>query len=252
MKLDIGEIMHHIKILIIDQSRISARQLYQMISRTGIAEEIRYIEEIDSFDRMIAEFKPGIIISDIFLRGGDGFSLAERFKTLNPTGKAIAISNFSSEFIQKKAFEYGFDYYFVKPIMDSVFNKRLIDIAEGIGSLPVSTENSISEVLLQIGMAANLLGYKFFREAIRIVLIDPKAMNDITEKVYRVIAEKYGSTIGRVERNMRHAIEVTWMHGSLEDIDSYFGYTVDANKGKPSNSAFIATIADAIRIKNLR
>ena len=244
--------MHHIKILIVDQSRISARQLFQLISRTGLTEEIRHTEDISKIEETIAEYKPDIIVSDIFLRGGDGFSLAERYKAMNPTGKAIAISNFSSEFIQKKAFEYGFDYYFVKPLSQVVLTKRLRDIAEGIGSLPASVENSISEILLQIGMAANLLGYKFFREAIRIVLMDPQAMNDMTEKVYRVIAEKYGSTIGRVERNMRHAIEVTWMHGSLEDIDSYFGYTVDANKGKPSNSAFIATIADAIRIKNLR
>lgn len=109
-----------------------------------------------------------------------------------------------------------------------------------------SCYEKVSDILTKLGMAANLLGYKYLREAILIAYRDSASVSCIMQSIYAPIAKKHGTTVSRLERDMRHAIETVWTKGSLDYIDKCFGYTVDANKGKPSNREFIATIRNLI------
>ena len=148
----------------------------------------------------------------------------------------------------------GFAYYFVKPFDESVLAARVLKAASGqekhlLHTSVDSDELTVTEILHQIGVPAHIKGYQFLRDAILLTMNEPDYINAVTKRLYPEIAKKNGTTASRVERAIRHAIEVAWDRGDLETLQKYFGYTVSNAKGKPTNSEFIAMIADRLQLQ---
>ena len=150
----------------------------------------------------------------------------------------------------------GVDYYFLKPIDPKLMAERIIQISSwkgvGITAHYEAQEDLtvvITEILHQIGVPAHIKGYQYVREAIRLTVENPEMLNSVTKILYPTVAKNFKSTPSRVERAIRHAIEVAWDRGDVEILNSYFGYTIQSQRGKPTNSEFVAMISDKIRLK---
>ena len=212
---------------------------------------------------MIKTKEPDIVLLDIVMPKLDGLGVLSRVnkdKTIKKHPAFIMISAIGQEKITEDAFELGADYYIMKPFdNDMVINriKKAKTAKTGKSTEPrkvnayekaedVSEKNleaDVTEIIHEIGVPAHIKGYQYLREAILL------ALNSITKILYPTIAKKYQTTSSRVERAIRHAIEVAWSRGKMDTIDEMFGYTIHNGKGKPTNSEFIALITDRIRLE---
>lgn len=235
-------------------------------SRDYILTIKRNLEQIGAFERCavaysgyealdkIYSFHPDLIVTDIILRDLDGLSLLEKVQGCDcvKNSKIVIYTSVDTDSIIRKAFEYGADFFLIKPTSYDVFHKTIVDLLKLGDSydqiLEGSLEARIMGVIQRIGMPPGSKGYHYSQHAIKRLIEDPSLLEQITIKLYPEIAEKYGSTVGRVERNIRHAIEAAWNRGDLEYIQQLFGYTVDEEKGKPTNAAFFATVANYIQL----
>ena len=223
---------------------------------------------IDTFNK-IRELKPDIVVIDSIMPRLDGLGVLEKIQKhgdqmQKPT--CIMLSAINQEKITQRAIELGADYYIVKPFdMDSLVIRirqlkapKTLDDKSGksvvIGSNSEKTsaydlEAKVTNILHEIGVPAHIRGYHYMREAIIMSVNDMDVLNYITKELYPAIAKKCNTTPSRVERAIRHAIEVAWSRGKIDSIDSLFGYTINTHKGKPTNSEFIALIADRLRLE---
>jgi two-component system, response regulator, stage 0 sporulation protein A len=222
---------------------------------------------LDAYQKIISTH-PDIAIIDGIMPHLDGLGVLEKLATENPIEKppiCIMLSALSQEKVTQRALELGAEYYIAKPFdMDSLVARiRLLKdkllspnrVMHGnIGAMnssnnSISLEAKVTNILHQIGVPAHIRGYHYMREAIIMAVEDIDVLNYITKELYPSIAKKCNTTSSRVERAIRHAIEVAWSRGQVEAIDNLFGYTVSNNKGKPTNSEFIALIADRLRLE---
>ena len=200
--------------------------------------------------RLAEQEAPDLILMDVVLPGLDGFgvlkSLREQEGEMPPV---ILISAFCSDRVVSEAVELGAAYFLTKPVeqnalldrMRSVFNREAP--AEEHST---ALKNLVTSVIHEIGVPAHIKGYQYLREAIMIAVKDMEVINAVTKVLYPEVAKRFNTTPSRVERAIRHAIEVAWDRGDLETLQKYFGYTVSNSKGKPTNSEFIAMIADRL------
>ncbi len=224
---------------------------------------------VDAYE-MICEKQPDVAIIDGIMPRLDGLGVLDKINQ-NPTEKrpiCIILSALSQEKISQRAFELGADYYIVKPFdMESLANRirqfrstsapRTINAAFNpnpgekrlFDNSAYDLETKVTNILHEIGVPAHIRGYHYMREAIIMSVNDMDVLNYITKELYPSIAKKCNTTPSRVERAIRHAIEVAWNRGKIEAIDSLFGYTINNHKGKPTNSEFIALIADRLRLE---
>jgi len=209
--------------------------------------------------------KPDIAIIDGIMPKLDGLGVLEKLNLNEATGYSpicIIISAITQDKIAQKAMELGAEYYIAKPFdLESLVLrirqlkeqiKTPIHIGTGVRnrkSLAINLETKITGILHEIGVPAHIRGYHYMREAIMMAVEDLDILNYITKELYPTIAKKCNTTASRVERAIRHAIEVAWSRGKVEIIDSMFGYTISTHKGKPTNSEFIALIADRLRLE---
>ena len=163
--------------------------------------------------------------------------------------RVVVLSAVGQDQITQKAIQLGADYYVVKPFDFNVFVKRLKQISGSDRGDEPNSKRKYINIMHEIGVPAHIKGYQYLREAIIMVVENIELLNGITKELYPNIAEKYGTTSSRVERAIRHAIEVAWARGKMDTIDNIFGYTVNTNRGKPTNSEFIAMIADKLRLE---
>ena len=241
---------------------------------TGIAKDGREALEL------IVERKPDLVILDIIMPHLDGLGVLEKLNTmdLEKTPRIIILSAVGQDKITQQAITLGADYYTVKPFDMEVFTKRIREMfnsaptiqessaqsnrvsypttssyiltSEQKSKTPIDLETEITNIIHEIGVPAHIKGYMYLREAITMVVNDMELLSAVTKELYPSIAKKYNTTASRVERTIRHAIEVAWGRGQIEAINKLFGYTVHNDKGKPTNSEFIAIIADKLRLKN--
>lgn len=214
---------------------------------------------------IVSRLKPNVLLIDVFIANVDGLEVVEQIRadeSLADT-RIIFITNVGSPRIINMAFNLGADYYIMKPCNPEILAKRIVQIAdlsypsiigenEGDESHMhkiSSIENDVTEIIREIGIPAHIKGYQYIREGIIMSINDMNMLNFITKLLYPSIAKKYKTTSSSVERAIRHAIEVAWSRGKIEVIEDMFGYTVSAGKGKPTNSEFIALIADKLRIE---
>ena len=210
--------------------------------------------------QLVENKTPDVIIMDAFLMHIDALGVLQRLNKLNLMKRPLVIV-FSS--IDKSQFELevlkaGADYYFLKPIEPSLLAERITQLYSWkdmgnknnvINSVESNIEVTISEIMHQIGVPAHIKGYQYLREAIKRSVNDPEMLNSVTKILYPTVAKAFSTTPSRVERAIRHAIEVAWDRGDVDVLSSYFGYTIQSERGKPTNSEFIAMIADKLRLK---
>ena len=218
---------------------------------------------------VIRKNNPDVVILDLIMPKMDGLSLMDKIHndgTLIKSPFFIITSAISNESVIQDAFGFGAGYYMLKPfeidmIVDRVKsaksynrripeNKKFVDANEDKRQfMERNIESDVTAIIHDVGVPAHIKGYQYLREAIIMSVNDTEMLNSITKILYPTIAKKYQTTSSRVERAIRHAIEVAWNRGRMDTIDELFGYTINAEKGKPTNSEFIALIADKIRLE---
>ena len=198
---------------------------------------------------LLAQRKPDLLVLDLILPGLDGQSLLRQAQEKGIMPKVIVCSAFCTDRAVSDAMALGVSYFLPKPCepgalvdrMGSVFDKPMTP-EERASAL----KNMVTAVIHEIGVPAHIKGYQYLREAIMIAVDDMEVINAVTKVLYPAVAKRFATTPSRVERAIRHAIEVAWDRGDLETLQKYFGYTVSNTKGKPTNSEFIAMIADRL------
>lgn len=199
----------------------------------------------------ISQSKIDVIVMDVVLSGMDGFEFLEKakHKLQGNMPKVIVTSCLSHSAFVQKAIMSGASYFMIKPISFSQLESRIIDVLSIEPQTPPKQENKaldekISNIFLTVGIPAHIKGYQFLREAIKMAIEKPEIVSSITKKLYPSIAEKFQTSSSKVERAIRHAIEVAWNRGKIENINSIFGIKVYNQNEKPTNGEFIALVAD--------
>ncbi len=200
-----------------------------------------------------------VLLLDLVMPFCDGMKVIEELKTkkekyCQPT-KIIVMTQFTSNYIANKLNQYNVDYILMKPIDISAFHKLVVGMVEKDKTLPqeeliVDLDTEITSILHEVGVPAHIKGYLYLREAITMVYNNMDLLGSVTKILYPEVAEKFNTTASRVERAVRHAIEIAWIRGNVEAISEIFSYTISYNKSKPTNSEFIAMIADRLRIEH--
>ncbi|MEF2244871.1 MULTISPECIES: sporulation transcription factor Spo0A [unclassified Paenibacillus] len=267
--------MHKIEVLLADDNREFTGLLSEYISEQsdmkvcGVAyngeEVIRHLEQTRNV--------PDILILDIIMPHLDGLGVLEKLREMNlsPMPKIIMLTAFGQENITQKAVQLGASYYILKPFdMEVLANRirQLVGVPAHSTSAQFSTSSTslksnvvpmakgknldanITSIIHEIGVPAHIKGYQYLREAITMVYNNIEILGAITKTLYPAIAEKFKTTPSRVERAIRHAIEVAWTRGNIDSISHLFGYTINISKSKPTNSEFIAMVADKLRIEH--
>ena len=230
---------------------------------TIIAECANGMEVLDVLEKKNAE----VLILDLIMPYMDGIGVMEKINELGleTKPKIIILTAFGQEAITQRAMQLGADYYILKPFNLEVLGDRVKQIAresknhvETRNSIipikmqthtPRNLEVEVTKVIHEIGVPAHVKGYQYLRDAIMLVTEEINYLGAVTKELYPTIAQKYDTTASRVERAIRHAIELAWDRGDIEKINKVFGYTISGEKGKPTNSEFIAIIADRLRLE---
>lgn len=208
--------------------------------------------------QLMGKYRPDLVVMDVVLPGLDGLGVLRQMRTRGgETPRVILVSAFCSDAVVSEAMSLGACYFLPKPCEAEALLERM----QSVFQQPATPEqhaavlkNLVTSVIHEIGVPAHIKGYQYLREAIIIAVNDMEVINAVTKVLYPAVAKRFGTTPSRVERAIRHAIEVAWDRGDLETLQKYFGYTVSNAKGKPTNSEFIAMIADrlVLEMKNGR
>ena len=259
-KLNVAIADDNEKMLELLGSIITKDQDLELVGRANNGEEIYDI---------IKEKEPDVVLLDIIMPKMDGLTVMEKINqeaNLRKQPSFIVISAIGQERITENAFGLGADYYILKPFDNSLVVNRIKNTRtvkeRKTGELRKvkpyedkeafrerNLETDVTNIIHEIGIPAHIKGYQYLRDAIIYSVDDIEMLNSITKILYPTIAKKHQTTPSRVERAIRHAIEVAWSRGKMDTIDELFGYTVSNGKGKPTNSEFIALIADKIRLE---
>lgn len=194
-----------------------------------------------------------VVVMDLILSSMDGVEVLRELSALERKPKILVLSGFTGGSVADLTAAAGADYFMLKPCKPASVAERVRQMLSGSGAtretVRDSMESTVTAIIHEIGVPAHIKGYQYLREAIMITVEDMEVINAVTKVLYPEVAKRYGTTASRVERAIRHAIEVAWDRGDLETLQRYFGYTVSNAKGKPTNSEFIAMIADRLQLQ---
>ena len=200
--------------------------------------------------QLVEQMQPELVLMDVVLPGLDGLGVIRRMQEkCSCQPKVILLSAFCGGRVLAEAGELGVSYFLPKPYELGALLERMHSVFSDSEARPAgdsSLKNLVTSVIHEIGVPAHIKGYQYLREAIMIAVDDMEVINAVTKVLYPEVARRFDTTPSRVERAIRHAIEVAWDRGDLETLQKYFGYTVSNTKGKPTNSEFIAMIADRL------
>ena len=247
------------KILLCAENGEERARLIEILMKNGY----RSIDEAASGDSAVERIDKGnydIVIVDLWISGVDGIGIIRSAEHLELKSKPsfILISPINKQSILIEASEAGADVCLLKPFEPSSLIGHIESIlrirektADGqkSSSTAADMEAQVTKIIHQIGVPAHIKGYQYLRTAILMTIDNNDIINSVTKVLYPTVAKKYGTTTSRVERAIRHAIEVAWDRGDVDTLNSYFGYTIQNSRGKPTNSEFIAMIADNLRLK---
>lgn len=225
---------------------------------------VKYIRESDKFSLVgtspngedvvsdLPLLKPDFLIMEVLLSGIDGFEVLEKLKGVlkDAMPKVIFVTNLSHSGFVTKAMNEGASYFMVKPVKPEVLEERMFDLlqadkpADNTIKFNKQLDEKISNIFISIGIPAHIKGYQFLREAVKLAVEKPEIIGSITKQLYPTIAERFETSSSKVERGMRHAIEVAWNRGKIENINSLFGLKIYNSNEKPTNGELIALIAD--------
>ncbi|HHY60703.1 MAG TPA: sporulation transcription factor Spo0A [Clostridia bacterium] len=246
-----------INVLIVDDNREFCEILHNYLTENEEFSVVGVAHNGLEALKLIQEKEPDVIVLDIIMPHLDGIGVLENLETMDLAvrPKVIILTTLGQEFMTKRTVELGADYYILKPFDLDVLGVRIKQLAKGSlkgVSNPVKTRNldvEVTKIIHQMGVPAHIKGYQYLRDAIMFVIDDVSLLGAVTKELYPMIAEKYHTTPSRVERAIRHAIELAWDRGNVEMMNRFFGYTINVERGKPTNSEFIAMIADKLRIQ---
>lgn len=263
-----------ITILIADDNIDFTRTLSAYLEKMEDIEVVGIAKDGNEAFEIIKGTHPDILLLDVIMPHLDGIGVLEKLNETTMTKKPISImlSAVGQDKITQKAISLGAQYYVVKPFDIELLIKRIRDLRYYQPTpnnnfiareskpqyIDISPENKkdernlealVTNLIHEVGVPAHIKGYQYLREAIMMVVNDIEVINQITKQLYPDIAKKFHTTPSRVERAIRHAIEVAWSRGKADEVENIFGYTVSATKGKPTNSEFIAMIADKLRLE---
>ena len=244
-------------VLIADSGEDFCAALSAALQRTDGFQVIGTATDGEQAIRLIRERKPDVLVLDLMLSKQDGISVLKSVNNLDRKPITLATSAFLTDYVSTAAANLGVRYLMLKPCDMTALVERLEEIRGGTQlRLPAlrrgdktSIEGMVTSIIHEIGVPAHIKGYQYLREAIIIAVNDMDVINAITKVLYPQVAKTFQTTPSRVERAIRHAIEVAWDRGDLDTLQRFFGYTVSNTKGKPTNSEFIALIADKLQLQ---
>ncbi len=241
------------KVVIADANEEFRAMLEQMIEKTEEFVVVGSVGNGAEAWRLIERERAQLVLADVVLPELDGFALLERMAKLSTGPRMILVSAFYREQLVMQAMERGAAYFMAKPCDPNALLDRMRQTVRqeepADEDRSVALERIVTSIIHEVGVPAHIKGYQYVREAIVLAVQDMEVINAVTKVLYPEVARRYNTTPSRVERAVRHAIETAWDRGDLETLQRYFGYTVSNTKGKPTNSEFIAMIADRIRLQ---
>lgn len=220
---------------------------------------IAYFKNNENFEYLGASFdgqkvvedvcalKPDVLVMEVMLSSLDGFAVLDKIKALGENmPKVFFVSNLSHSGFVTKAIQQGASYFMVKPVSPENLESRIMEVLNNnrSNSSNKQLDEKISNIFISIGIPAHIKGYQFLREAVKLAVEEPEIIGSITKKLYPTIAERFETSSSKVERGMRHAIEVAWNRGKIENINNIFGLKIYNRNEKPTNGELIALIAD--------
>lgn len=250
------------KVVLVDNNEAMRESIKKQITNDKIEIVADFSEAVKAIN-YIKENEVDVIVTDIVLPNIDGYEFLEAINKLGLINKPkiLILSALSNDNFVNKALNYGADYYMVKPCDVNILKTRILELTQKVPDQNIVTniktvkprnkqlEEKITNIFITVGIPAHIKGYQFLREAIKMAIDNPEIINSITKKLYPSIAERFETTASKVERAIRHAIEVAWNRGKIENINALFGIRVYSNNEKPTNGEFIALVADKMLIE---
>ena len=255
------------RIMLVDDNEELLASLKEFFAADNDCEIAAVAKTGEAAIETFGKVRPNVLVLDLVMPGIDGFEVLERIEKAD--SKILILSALSQDAFISKAMNLGADYYMLKPASAENLRKRIMEL---IAPAPVSVsapadertaaraavkpknrslEEKISNIFITVGIPAHIKGYQFLREAIKLAIDNPEIINSITKKLYPEVAEKFDTSPSKVERAIRHAIEVAWNRGKIENINSLFGVRVYNRNEKPTNGEFIALVADKILLESV-
>lgn len=251
----------NLKIVIADDSTEFSKNCAKTLTTYGMKVVLSEKDGLKVVEKIKKE-NPDVIIADVFMPNIDILGVLSEVEKLDKKQRPLvmAVSSYANPRLEKEILESGAAYYFIKPIDINMMAERIIKLSGWKNETePIKVNNGtvsdsslevmITDIIHQIGVPAHIKGYHYLREAIMLSIKNSEIINSVTKLLYPTVAKKFSTTSSRVERAIRHPIEVAWDRGDIDVLNSYFGYTIQNERGKPTNSEFIAMISDKLRLK---
>jgi two-component system response regulator (stage 0 sporulation protein A) len=249
---------NRMNVVLADANEEFAQQVAQTLRSSGHYEIVGIALDGAQALELVRQFSPDLLVLDMMLGKRDGLAVLQTLSEMDAPPRSLVVSSFLSPHATLQASAYGAEYCLLKPCDPATVLARLEEICGNAGEQlaarlnpavsEATMEAMVTSIIHEIGVPAHIKGYQYLREAILIAVHNMDVINAITKVLYPQVAETFSTTPSRVERAIRHAIEVAWDRGDLETLQKFFGYTVSNTKGKPTNSEFIALIADRISL----
>lgn len=249
--------MEKINLLVIDDNKELIKLIKEYFKETSSIDIVLTakdgVEGIEKIKNNIDKFN--LILLDLIMPNKDGLEVLKYIKDEKIDKRVIVLTSYNAQDMIRKVAELGADYFILKPFELDSLQEKIIEVSnncsltsESINLYNNSLQISITKALHELGVPSHIKGYQYIREGVTLVYHNPKIVGGITKELYPEIAKKYHSTTSRVERAIRHAIEISWNRANWDFMEELFGYSVDIDRAKPTNSEFIVTIADKLRL----
>jgi len=246
--------MDKVKVLMIDdnvQLIEAVKEYFKSSKQIEIIEEAYDgLEGFKKLEKSICD----VVVLDLIMPNKDGLYVLEQMKKNNVNKKVIVATSYNTQEVIREVSDYGVNYYILKPFDFSDLEKRILDLAnkkknsKNIDLHHNNIQISITKILHELGIPSHIKGYQYIRDGVCMIFENPNMIGGITKELYPELASKFDTTVSRVERAIRHAIEVSWNRGNWDLMEEIFGNSVDIDRAKPTNSEFIVTVADKLRL----
>ena len=250
--------MDKLKVLMVDDNISLINMVKEYFKSSNDVEVVLEAYDGEQGIKMIEsnQDKYDLIVLDLIMPKKDGMYVLEKMKKRNINKKVIVATSYNASDVIREVSEYGVSYFILKPFELVDLEKRIVEAGrkndkqtKNIDFYHNNLQISITKILHELGIPSHIKGYQYIREGIGIIYEHPETIGGITKELYPELAEKFDTTVSRVERAIRHAIEVSWNRGNWELMEEIFGHSVDIDKAKPTNSEFIVTIADKLSLE---
>lgn len=252
--------MKNIKVLVIDDNKELVNMVKEYFSDHANINVALEAYDGDQGLKLIKEYQSDydVVILDLIMPKKDGLDVLLEMKNLNINKKVIVVTSYNSDEMIRKVSKLNISYFMLKPFELSDLERKIVSCYESVNGNKVidvfhnNLEISVTKILHELGVPSHIKGYQYIREGILLIYDSPQFIGGITKELYPSIAKTFSTTVSRVERAIRHAIEVSWNRGNWDLMEEIFGHSVDIDKAKPTNSEFIVTVADKLRLDYCR